>query len=204
MFAFAGTLVLMIGTPGPGVLTTAGIGSGFGWAAGIRFLIGLFIGTNLGAILTISGLTALVLAEPLARTVLVWASIGWFCYLAAKIALAGAKVGFIAATRPPRIADGIILQLINPKVYVVNTLLFGGFAFWAHSTAEYIAKFVIINVIWVPIHLAWLWAGVKVGELELRPAAQRAINVTMAVSLMAVVLLSAWAMLAEPGLPDDR
>ncbi len=185
----------MIATPGPGVLTAAGIGSGFGWGAGIRFLIGLFVGTNLGALIVVSGLSAIVLAEPTIRTVLVWASICWFLYLAAKIALAGAKIGFMAATRAPRVIDGLLLQLINPKVYAVNTLLFGGFAFWDHSPAEYVAKFIIINTIWVPVHLAWLWAGVKVGELELAPAAQRAINIAMALSLMIVVVLSAREML---------
>lgn len=195
MLAFAGTLILMIGTPGPGVLTTAGIGSGFGWTAGLRFLVGLFIGTNLGAVLVISGLSAVVLANPLIRTVLVWASIAWFCYLAAKIARAGAKVGFMPASRAPRLTDGIVLQLINPKVYVVNTLLFGGFAFWNHTPAEYAAKFLIINTIWVPVHLAWLWAGVRVGQLDLAPATQRTINVVMAVSLVIVVALSARTML---------
>ena len=197
MLAFAGTLFLMISTPGPGVLTTAGIGSGFGWTAGLRFLTGLFIGTNLTAILVISGLSAVVLADPVIRTVLVWASIAWFFYMAAKIALAGAKIGFVAANRAPRLIDGILLQLINPKAYVVNTLLFGGFAFWDHSPAEYVAKFVIINAIWVPVHFAWLWAGVRVGQLDLAPGLQRAINIAMAVSLVVVVTLSARAMLLE-------
>lgn len=197
MLAFAGTLFLMISTPGPGVLTTAGIGSGFGWTAGLRFLTGLFIGTNLTAILVISGLSAVVLADPVIRTVLVWASIAWFFYMAAKIALAGAKIGFVAANRAPRLIDGIGLQLINPKAYVVNTLLFGGFAFWDHSPAEYFVKFVIINAIWVPVHFAWLWAGVRVGQLDLAPGLQRAINIAMAVSLIVVVTLSARAMLLE-------
>ena len=197
MLAFAGTLFLMISTPGPGVLTTAGIGSGFGWTAGLRFLTGLFIGTNLTAILVISGLSAVVLADPVIRTVLVWASIAWFFYMAAKIALAGAKIGFVAANRAPRLIDGIGLQLINPKAYVVNTLLFGGFAFWDHSPAEYVAKFVIINAIWVPVHFTWLWAGVRVGQLDLAPGLQRAINIAMAVSLVVVVTLSARAMLLE-------
>ena len=85
MLSFAAASCLMMATPGPGVLTTAGIGSGFGWNAGIRFLIGLFIGTNLAALLVISGLTAIVLAEPLVRTVLVWASILWFLKLALGI-----------------------------------------------------------------------------------------------------------------------
>ncbi len=195
MLAFTATLCLMIATPGPGVLTTAGIGSGFGWRAGIRFLIGLFIGTNLATLLVISGLSAIVLTEPVVRSVLVWASIAYFLRLALGIALAGAKVGFIAARQAPRLHDGVILQIINPKAYAVSTLLFGGFAFWDHAPAEYIVKLAIMNIVWVPVHLTWLWAGVRVGQLDLDPGVQRAINVAMAVSLMAVVAMSAREML---------
>ena len=64
MLTFAGALFLLISTPGPGVLTTAGIGSSYGWGAGIRFLVGLFIGTNLGALAVVTGLSAVVLADP--------------------------------------------------------------------------------------------------------------------------------------------
>ena len=36
----------MMVTPGPGVLSLAGVGAGFGWRVGIMYLIGLFLGTN--------------------------------------------------------------------------------------------------------------------------------------------------------------
>lgn len=195
MLVFTGTVIAMLITPGPGVLTTAGVGSGFGWSAGLRFLIGLFIGTNLATVLVVSGLSAIVLANPILGTALVWASILYFLWLALKIAFAGARVGFIAAQQPPRLMDGIWLQLINPKAYAVNTMLFGGFAFWDHSLAEYIAKVIIMNIIWVPVHFGWLYAGVRVGQLQLAPSVQRAINIAMAVSLMIVVGLAARTML---------
>lgn len=195
MLTFASTIFLMLITPGPGVLTTAGVGSGFGWRAGLTFLIGLFIGTNATALLVISGLTAVVLAEPMIGAALVWASIAYFLYLASKIALAGAKVGFIEAERAPGIIDGILLQFINPKAYVVNTLLFGGFHFMGGGTAEILLKFVIINAIWIPVHLVWLYAGVTIRRLELTARTQRIINIGMAVSLMIVVLMSAREML---------
>ena len=195
MLSFAATVFLMIITPGPGVLTTAGIGSGFGWRAGLRFLIGLFIGTNLAAILVVSGLIAVVLADPVVKTALVWASIAYFFWLALKIALAGAKVGFIAAKRAPRLWNGIVLQLINPKAYAVNTLLFGGYPFLGGGPAEIVAKFMIINIVWVPVHLTWLGAGVRLRRLDLSARAQRLINVGMAVSLVIVVALAAREML---------
>ena len=36
---------LMMVTPGPGVLSLAGVGAGFGWKVGMMYLIGLFFGT---------------------------------------------------------------------------------------------------------------------------------------------------------------
>ncbi|MCH2301211.1 MAG: hypothetical protein MK437_11690, partial [SAR324 cluster bacterium] len=41
VFTFAVFLLLV--TPGPGVLSTAGVGSGFGSRAGLVYLIGLFL-----------------------------------------------------------------------------------------------------------------------------------------------------------------
>ena len=194
MLAFTVTVFLMIVTPGPGVLTTAGIGAGFGWQAGIRFLAGLFVGTNLAALIVVSGLFALIVAEPMIRTVLVWASIAYFCWLALKIALAGAKVGFMAARRAPRFIDGVLLQLINPKAYAVNTVLFGGYAFMDGGPAEVAIKFLIINILWVPVHLGWLGAGVTLQRLELSPRVQRGVNFAMAGSLVIVVVLAGQGM----------
>ena len=191
MLSFAGSILLMLSTPGPGVLTTAGIGSGFGWGAGMRFLAGLFLGTNLVALLVISGLTTLV--PPEVETALLAASCVYFAYLALKIALAGAKVGFIAAERAPSFWNGIALQFINPKAYAVNTLLFTGWPFWGGGMAEILMKLVIINAIWVPVHLIWLGAGVRIRQLDLPAKTQRRINIAMAVALMGVVTMAALA-----------
>ena len=189
--SFAAAIFFLLITPGPGVLTTAGVGSGFGWRAGLRFLTGLFLGTNLTAVLVVSGLAAIVLTAPWLRTVLVWTSVAYFVYLAGKIAFAGAKVGFIEAERAPGIVNGVLLQLINPKAYAVNNIIFSGYAFWPESlTVEIALKFAIVNAIWIPVHLAWLYAGVTLRRLDLAPGTQRAINIAMALALIAVVLLA--------------
>lgn len=195
MLTFAAAVFFLIVTPGPGVLTTAGVGSGFGWRAGLRFLAGLFVGTNGVALVVVSGLWAIVMAMPTVRTVLAIASLAYFAWLAAKIALAGGgRVAFIEAERAPGFVNGVALQFINPKAYAVNTFLFTDFPFLPENLgAEIGLKFLVINLIWVPIHLAWLGAGVGLRRLDLAPGTQRAINLGMAVSLMAVVLLAALA-----------
>lgn len=196
MFTFAAAVFFLLITPGPGVLSTAGVGSGYGHRAGLRYLTGLFVGTNLVALAVVTGLAAILLSDPRIRTVLLWASAAYLLYLAARIAFSGSRIGFIEATKPPGFFGGVALQAINPKAYAVNTALFTGFAFWPSSLVmETVIKFVIINAIWIPVHLAWLWAGVTVRRLELPDRVQFAINVTMALAMLMVVGLAAYAQL---------
>ncbi|MFO6463065.1 LysE family translocator [Jannaschia sp. KMU-145] len=191
MMTFAAAVFFLIVTPGPGVLSTAGVGSAFGAPAGLRYVTGLFLGNFAVGLAVVTGLAALVLAEPAIRTVLMLASTGYLLYLALRIATAGAKLAFIEAARPPGLRDGLALQAINPKAYAVNTALFSGFPFMADAPlAEALIKIVILNAIWIPIHLGWLWAGVALRRLDLAPGTQRAINIAMAASMLIVVGLA--------------
>ena len=194
MLTFAAAVFFLIITPGPGVLSTAGVGAAFGANAGTRYVAGLFIGTNLVCLAVVTGLTAVLFADPRIRTVLFAASIAYLAYLALRIAFAGSKIAFIERQKPPGIAGGILLQAINPKAYAVNTALFTGFAFLPQNYAlEITIKFLITNAIWIPIHFAWLWAGIALRRMDLPPRTQRVINVAMATSMLMVVALAAWA-----------
>lgn len=196
MLEFAVAVFFMLITPGPGVLTVAGVGSGFGYAAGFRFMAGLFIGTNAVALIVASGLAAVLLSIPELRIALTWASVAFFVYLAGRIAFSGAKIGFMEAAAAPGFIGGLALQFINPKAYAVNNLMFSGWPFWPGSfAAEVAAKLAIVNAIWIPVHLIWLWAGVSLTRLALAPHVQRAINFAMAAALLIVVAL---AVIAAP------
>ena len=92
----------------------------------------------------------------------------------------------------PACSAGILLQPINPKAYAVNTALFSGFAIWPDALwTEAAWKLVAVNVIWVPIHVVWVWAGVQIKRLDLGPQAQRRINFAMAAAMLGVVALAA-------------
>ena len=194
MLTFAVAVFLLIVTPGPGVLTTAGVGAAYRYRVGITYVFGLFLGTNLVAVAVITGFTAFVLTIPYVRLILTVLSFGYLTYLAAKIAFAGSNLAFIKATREPNVMTGVMLQIINPKAYAVNTALYTGFAFYPENwMVEVGAKFVISNAIWIPIHLAWLWAGVSLHRLNLSPEKQRLINYAMAAALIGVVALAVWS-----------
>jgi threonine/homoserine/homoserine lactone efflux protein len=194
MLTFALAVLFLIITPGPGVLSLAGVGAAFGYRHGARYLIGLFFGTNLVCLGVITGLAAIMLADPRIRTVFSIASAAYLAWLAFRIAFAGTRIAFIERTQPPGIRGGILLQVINPKAYAVNTALFSGFAFMSEAPVlEMTLKLLILNSMWICIHILWLWIGVTLRRLDLPPVKQRAINIAMAVSMLFVVGLAAFA-----------
>ena len=139
----------------------------------------------------------MLLAEPTVRTILLFASSGYLGYLALRIALAGAKIALILANAPGFLT-GLTLQFINPKAYAVNTALFSSFAFYPENFAVEIGlKLVIMNIIWLPLHLVWLYAGVRLSSLDLAPRTQRLINLGVAACLLVVVILSVWSVTGQ-------
>lgn len=198
MLTFAAAVFFLIITPGPGVLSAAGVGAAYGMRSGLRYVTGLFIGNNLVILAVVSGLAALVLANPVVRTVLFVLSTAYLLYLALRIALAGSKLAFVRADSEPGVLAGILLQPINPKAYAVNTALFSGFALMPDAlVAEAIWKLLVVNAIWVPIHVIWVWFGVRLKALDLAPARQRRINYAMAASMLLVVGLAVWSELGS-------
>lgn len=191
MLIFAAAVFFLIITPGPGVLSAAGVGAGFGARPGTRYVLGLFAGTNIVCLAVVSGLAAMVLAEPRIRALLFIASTAYLIYLALRIAFAGSRVAFIEAKREPGFRDGVILNLLNPKAYAVNTTLFSGFAFGGMTLAmETVLKFLILNAIWLPIHFLWLAMGITLHRLDLPERTQRIINICMSLSMLIVVGLA--------------
>ena len=88
------------------------------------------------------------------------------------------------------------MQAINPKAYAVNTTWLSGFALFPESLAfETLIKFIVINLVWIPIHLLWLGAGNSVNRLDLAPRTHAAINIGMALALAAVVVLALLSLL---------
>ena len=191
MLVFATVSFLMFITPGPGVLSLAGVGAAFGWRQGLLYMTGLFLGHVIVSVAVITGLAAILLAEPVVRTILLFLSAAYLGYLAFRIAFAGSKISFIEMINAPGFMTGMTLQFINPKAYAVHTTFFTGFAFYPDSfTIEISLKFLIMNFIWIILHLAWLYAGCKINELNLSATAQKWVNLLMATSLCVVVGLS--------------
>ncbi|MEO0670442.1 MAG: LysE family translocator [Pseudomonadota bacterium] len=191
MLTFAVSVFFLLITPGPGVLTTAGVAAAYGFRNGLGYMSGIVIGAQVVMICVASGLAAMVFAIPYVRVTLLVASVAYLFYLAFVIAMSGNRIGFISVDKSPKFWQGFALSVINPKAYAVSTTLFSGFAFWPENLAvENTLKCLIVLSIAIPIHLIWLYAGAALKKLELSPRTARLINFAMAGALVAVVALA--------------
>jgi threonine/homoserine/homoserine lactone efflux protein len=55
---------------------------------------------------------------------------------------------------------------------------------------EILTKFLIVNSIWIPIHIFWLWLGISLKKWSLASKKQIWVNRGMGLALFAVVILS--------------
>ena len=183
---------LMMVTPGPGVLSLAGVGAGFGWKVGMMYLIGLFFGTNGVALLVVLGFKQFLFEIDGVEITFLLLSLSYLSFLSWRIATSDNKTGFKQSLKAPRLYEGVFLQFVNPKAYVVQGHLFVVLSLgMASYSTEIIVKFIIVNSIWIPIHLLWLWLGISLKKWSLAVNKQVWVNRGMGLALFAVVILSA-------------
>jgi threonine/homoserine/homoserine lactone efflux protein len=191
MIPFALAVFFMIVTPGPAVLALAGVGAAFSFKVGLKFLVGLTIGYLLVWTIVITGFASIIFSIPYMRTIFLIISSVYLIYLSLKIILRGSEIAFINPKRIPNLFDGIILQLINPKAYAFHSILLTGFVVFPDNfILETTWKFVVMNLIWIPLHIGWLILGSSIEKINLKPRIQKRINITMGSSLLIVALLS--------------
>jgi threonine/homoserine/homoserine lactone efflux protein len=183
---------LMMVTPGPGVLSLAGVGAGFGWRVGIMYLIGLFLGTNGVALLVVLGFKQFLFEIDGVELTFLVLSLSYLSFLSWRIATSDNKTGFKETSKAPKLYEGIFLQFVNPKAYVVQGHLFVVLSLGISSyNTEILTKFLIVNSIWIPIHILWLWLGISLKKWSLVSNKQVWVNRGMGLALFAVVILSA-------------
>ena len=106
--------------------------------------------------------------------------------------MAGRKLSWIESEKPPGIHGGILLQVINPKACVIGIAIFSGFPFEGVSLfQETLWKFLIFNLVWIPIHFLWLFAGVTLNRMNLSERHQFLINSGISIAMVCVVVLAA-------------
>ena len=118
-------------------------------------------------------------------------SLSYLTWIAWRIASAGNEIKFKKSKKQPTFFEAIFLQIINPKAYLVNGILFAGFPLQGFNLQqEILIKTLIINFVWVPVHFFWLWLGVKLRQWGLSKGRQSTVNKIMAFCLFIVIVLA--------------
>lgn len=178
----------LMGSPGPATLSLAAVGSTYGFRKGLKYYVGIVLGTFAVLLLVATGVTGIILAEPRLAVVVSLLAAAYILYLAYKIATA--PVGAAASTGAlvPAFSGGFLLAIANPKafaaigaVYSSNTLIEGNVAF------DNIAKISAIFVVILVVNIVWLAIGELLSVALRRPKTARAINIVFAVLLVVSV-----------------
>jgi threonine/homoserine/homoserine lactone efflux protein len=191
MLPFIIAVTLLMLTPGPAILMVINLGINYGFKSGIRFVLGVIIGANIVVLSVILGLASVILTYPTLRLILLILSSAYLIYLAINILRQNSTSTLQKTTRKLNIFDGILLQLVNPKNYIVQITLFSGFWIWPNNlTLEMVFKILAANLIWLPGHFTWLGLGVLINTLDLSPKTLKYINLLMATLLISVIILA--------------
>ena len=181
----------LMGSPGPATMSLAGLGASFGFRPALPYLLGIILGTTGVLMLIATGVTALVLAEPVLVTVLTGVAAAYILYLAWKIATAPVGRSAQKSAAAPGFIPGLGLALANPKafaaigaVYAGHTLVPGSLA--ADTAAKLAALFLVITV----VNPLWLAFGASFATYLARPITGRAARIVFALLLIASVALA--------------
>ena len=176
-------------SPGPGNTFFAAIGARFGLAASIPVSTGYHVATWIVTVAIGLGFAEILLRMPGVFTVVKYAGSAYVFYLAWIFFQAGTSQTDERGDRAG-FRDGVVLLLLNPKAYLIISLMFAQFL--APSTADPFLAVVLIASIFTLNNLVaftiWTVAGDLLGRLFGDNRSARTINTVFALSLAGVAV----------------
>ena len=181
----------LTGSPGPANFGMAAAGAAFGFGRSLRLAAGILIGVLAVMLLAASGLTGLILAQPmLGPAVKVLAAL-YMLWLAYQIATSPPLAQGGAAGKPPSFGAGLFLAFGNPKAYAAMSALATGFTLAVGQPGvDLTLKLAVLFVILCLVDAVWLLLGTAMTRFIRSPAAGRAVNIAFAVLLVASAALA--------------
>jgi threonine/homoserine/homoserine lactone efflux protein len=182
--------LVLAGSPGPNTMSLAAAGAAFGARRSIAYMAGLALGMLAVMAIVASGVVAMLLAVPGIAPIATGAALLYFVYLAWKIAMAP-PLSESGSDRPaPSLTDGLLLSLVNPKGYAAMLALFASHTLIAANLVDDAAsKIAVTIVIILFVNMVWLYVGAALARSFRSPRANRVINISFAVLLLASAAL---------------
>jgi threonine/homoserine/homoserine lactone efflux protein len=186
-------VVVTLFTPGPNNTMLMTTGLNFGFRRGLSHLWGVALGFAVMVLAVGLGLGAVFQAYPAAYTVLRYAGAAYLLYLAWQIATAGGIEEGAASGRPITFLQAAAFQWLNPKGWVMAVGAVSTYAAVAAFPYNMLLMAGLFGSLGVLSSASWLGFGTGLKRLLTSPRAVRAVNITMALLLVA----SLWPILAD-------
>ena len=186
-------VVVTLFTPGPNNTMLMTTGLNFGFRRGLPHLWGVALGFAVMVLAVGLGLGAVFQAYPAAYTVLKYAGAAYLLYLAWQIATAGEIKEGAARGRPIAFFEAAAFQWLNPKGWVMAVGAVSTYATVAAFPLNMLLMAFLFGSLGILSSATWLGFGTGLKRLLTSPRAVRAVNITMALLLVA----SLWPILAD-------
>jgi threonine/homoserine/homoserine lactone efflux protein len=181
----------LMGSPGPATLSTAAIGSAFGIAKGLKYLVGIIAGTTTVLGLIATGVTGVILTQPALVNAITVLAIGYILYLAYKIATAPALSITDKTAKAPSFLSGYLLAVANPKAFAaIGAVYSGSVLIPGDVLLDAAFKLIALTLVIIAVNSAWLLFGSALSSVLSDPKKGRIANVIFALLLIGSVVLA--------------
>lgn len=181
-------------SPGPGNLFFAATGARFGFRSTLRAMVGYHLATWIVTALIGLGLLGAVEAAPEVFKIVQLAGAGYVLWIAWGM-LRAVFNAMTTQARPATFVDGVVLLLLNPKAYVIITLMFTQFL-TAGPTNHFAFVLAITTVFTLNNFMAftlWTVAGQRLAAMFACQSSARVLNFVFGSMLAAVAIWMALA-----------
>ena len=182
------TGLAVMGSPGPSTVSLVAVTAAYGLRPAIAYCVGLIVGTTVVLLAVATGMTALLLALPLLRWVLLALAVAYILELAVRLARSSSIGGHRVHDRRPSVVGGLVLGALNPKAWVAIGAVFVGARLAAGPVLDAMLKVLVLTVLIVVVHVGWLAAGRLLEPLLRTPRRARAVNITLAGMLVLAMI----------------
>lgn len=177
-------------TPGPNNLMLLASGANFGLLRTIPHMLGVTLGFGLMLLIIGAGLGQIFFTYPLAQTIMKIFAVIFMIFLAWKIATAEPKFDTPDATRKPiNFFQAVAFQWVNPKAWAMGLTAASTFLPASPKVLDAATMAFFFTLSNLPAILMWVLAGVQIRHVLKNPTHLRIFNVTMAVLLLATLIL---------------
>lgn len=186
-------VVVTLFTPGPNNTMLMTTGLNFGFRRGLPHLWGVALGFALMVLAVGLGLGAVFQAYPVAYVVLKYVGAVYLLYLAWQIATAGEIEEAGSSGKPITFWQAAAFQWLNPKGWVMAVGAVSAYATVAAFPFNMVLMACLFGSLGILSSATWLGFGTGLKRLLTSPRAVRAVNVVLALLLVA----SLWPIFAD-------